>query len=671
MELKAFNEYTKEEIKDLLSHWFNYYGKKAYTLDELDKFMKMVDAEPTHCFEVAAMLFKKGLGSTLVLEAIRGDKSQLENMINEYNTFSHVTKMFLHRDFVEEVVKTYNDPEPAIPKKDKELRQEIKDLTGKNYDYLPQIDWTKLDDSSKSEIRSIIDSLKKAKTDEEQRELSRQFFRILQKSSNVTIDPEKVKKVFVSCMFADSDIKDERPTKQCSIVKGINNGIYYLDTEKINQHIMEIKELIDLLPDLRKPQSVDMLFMDRAGRIWTEDSQLVEILMVLGMAAERIEYAYPQEELKAQNDGIPVIVELDNRTPGIISGYEPCEIDEAIEALTGKKVSEEKEETSSEDISEFLEIFKTQYPHIEPVMHMSGYSIKQEGNDFYLCHADGEKINKMRTDLALGRYSLVARDGEYSIMYSYTIDGRGAYGGIIDRNILSINGLKKLADDTYDGRQIRIELGNGLVNVTHDPRIEITITEPSGEDIITHYELDEFGLSIAIENDEGEFGNKENGTKRIVKYTNVLKTPSNKVSPIFIGEKILNGDAHYISIDGFVEDAFRHALSKFKTDGSGHVHVFDAKLKPNEEVMNIANEYLKTSRIKNLYNHISNHIENIIPGMQEFIRANYPLSNNIEGIMKESASIEFEDRLNSNMLKEANLKEEKDGIKKELKPEDN
>ena len=671
MELKAFDAYTKNEIKDLLSHWFNYYGKKVYTLAEYDQFMKMVDAEPTHCFEVAALLCHKGLGSTLVLEAIRGDNALLETLINEYNTFSHVTKIFLQRDFVEEVVNTYNNPEPSIPKDAHELRQEIKDLTGKNYDYLPKIEWATVDDKFKSDIRIIIDSLKNAQTEEEQKDLSMQFFRTIQKASNATIDPEKVKKVFISCMFAESDIKDEKPTKPCSIVKGINNGIYFLDTEKINQHIMEIKELIDLLPDLRRPTSLEMLFTDRAGRIWTNDKQMVEILMVLGMAAERIEYAYPQEELKAQNDGVPVIVELENRAPGIIHGYEPCEIDEAIEALTGKKASEEKEETSSENIEEFLEIFKNQYPRIEQVMHMSGYSIKQEGNEFYLCHADGEKINKMKIDLALGRYSLVARDGEYSIMYTYAIDGRGAYGGIIDRNILSINGLKKLADDTYDGRQIRIELGNGLVNVTHDPRLEITITEPSGEDIITHYELDEFGLSVAIENDEGEFGNKENGTKRIVKYTNILKTPSNKVSPIFIGEKILNGDAHYISIDGFVEGIFKHFSSQFKTDGSGHIHVFDAELKPNKEVMQVANEYLKTSRIKNLYNHISHHIENILPGMQEFIRNNYPLSNNIEDIMKESVLPEFEERINSNMLKEANLKEEKDGITKELKPEDN
>lgn len=666
MELKQFDAYTNEEIEELLSHWFYYYGTEVYTLEEFEKFMKIVKEEPKKAFELAAILCHRGMGSTPVLDAIRGNKTLIEGLIKNYEDFSNTTKMFLQRDFIEEVVNTYNNPEPAIPIDDRELRQQIKDLTGKNYDYLPKLDLTKLDSKDKDKLREIVKSLKEAKTKEEQAKLSNQFLRFLQETSNVTLDPEKVKEVFVSCMFSESDIKDEKPTKLCSIVEGIN-GVYFLDTEKVNKHVMEIKDMIDLLPDLREATSFEMLFLDRAGRVWTDDQQIVEILMVLGIAAERIEYAYPQQEWKAKNNGLPVLVEHDNRTPGIISGYQPSEIDEILEAI---KEGRKDNKYSDEDYKENIELFKIQYPHIEPVMKMSGYSIILEGNDFYLCRADGEKINKMSVEIKLGSLSLVARDNDYSIRYTYSIDGKCAFGGQIDSNTLSINGLKKLDSNTYDGRRIVIEVGNGLVNASYDPRLEITITEPSSDDIITHYEIDESSFTITIENDE-EFGNKEDGTKRIVKYTDVAKTPSNKVLPIFIGEKVLNGDSCYINIDGFVEDTFRHALLKYKTDGSGQTIVFDTELKQPEEVMNVANEYLKTSRVKNLYSHISNHIENLLPGMQEFIRKSYPLSNSIETMMKESASEEFEDRLNSNMLKEANLKEEKDGIKKELKPEDN
>ncbi|MDE5630139.1 MAG: hypothetical protein K2I70_00915 [Bacilli bacterium] len=667
MQLKQYDLYTNQEIKELLDHWFKYYGKKSYSLAEYEQFFKMIDKEPKQMFEIAAMLCNKGIGSTPVLDAIRGNKSQLESLIEEYKTFSNITKIFLQRDFIEEVVNSYNNPEPAIPKDDHKLRQEIKDLTGKNYDYLPQIDLTKIAKEDKDKLRKIVNDFKQAQTPEEATRIGNQFFRLLQSLSDVTIDPEKVKRIFFSCMFSEEDIKDERPVKPCSIVDS-PSGVYFLDTEKVNKHIMEIKDLIDRLPDLRKETSFVNLFFDRSNRMWTNDSKIVEILMVLGIAAERIEYAYPQEEWKAKNHGYPVIVELDNRAPGKIFGYEPNEVDEILEAI---EASKNGNEYSKEVLSEAIEIFKTQYPHIEPVMKMSGYSIILEGNDFYLCRPDGEKINKMSLDVRLGSLSLVARDNAYSIKYTYSIDGQCALGGIIDSNTLSINGLKKHSDNTYDGRQIVVELGNGLINAGHDPRIEIKITEPSEEDIITRYEIDEFGFTVAIENDEEEFGNSEDGTKRIVKYTDVTKTPSNKVLPIFIGEKVLNVGSCYINIDGFVEDKFRHALLKYKADGSGKTDVLDSELKQPEEVMNIVNEYLKTTRVKNLYNHVSKHIENILPGMQEFIRNNYPLSNNIEAIMKETASPVFEARVNSNALKETDLLEDKNGIKKELTPEAN
>ena len=208
MELKQYDAYTKEEIKELLAHWFNYYGTKVYSYAEYDQFTKMVEQEPERMFEVAALLCHKGIGSTPVLDSLRGNKSQLETLIEEYNTFSHITKIFLQRDFIDEVVNSYNNPETSIPKEDRELRQEIKDLTGKDYDYLPKIDWTKLDSKSKDKLRKAVGDLQKAQTPEEASKLGNQFFRLLQETSNVTIDPERVKEMFISCMFSENDIKD-------------------------------------------------------------------------------------------------------------------------------------------------------------------------------------------------------------------------------------------------------------------------------------------------------------------------------------------------------------------------------------------------------------------------------------------------------------------------------
>lgn len=43
LELKNWNEYTIYEQKELLNHWWFYYGKMLYTAEELKRFNEMVD----------------------------------------------------------------------------------------------------------------------------------------------------------------------------------------------------------------------------------------------------------------------------------------------------------------------------------------------------------------------------------------------------------------------------------------------------------------------------------------------------------------------------------------------------------------------------------------------------------------------------------------------------
>ncbi|MDE6292748.1 MAG: hypothetical protein K2L98_03615, partial [Bacilli bacterium] len=106
MELKQFDAYTNEEIEELLSHWFYYYGTEVYTMAEFDQFKKIVKKEPKKAFELAAILCHRGIGSTPVLDALRGNKTLVEALIKNYEDFSNTTKMFLQRDFIEEVVNT-------------------------------------------------------------------------------------------------------------------------------------------------------------------------------------------------------------------------------------------------------------------------------------------------------------------------------------------------------------------------------------------------------------------------------------------------------------------------------------------------------------------------------------------------------------------------------------
>ena len=42
MEIKRFSEYTNDEQKQLLMHWWHYYGKLPVTLAEIEEFMEIL-----------------------------------------------------------------------------------------------------------------------------------------------------------------------------------------------------------------------------------------------------------------------------------------------------------------------------------------------------------------------------------------------------------------------------------------------------------------------------------------------------------------------------------------------------------------------------------------------------------------------------------------------------
>lgn len=660
MEIKQFDEYTKEEIKNLLFFWFRYYGKKAFTFEEYDKFMQMVEKEPTVMFETAAILYHNGCGSTPLLDAMRGANQELTHYLKGATTLSNINKLYLKRDFIDEIVTSYNNPEPAISADDQKLDQQIRELTGIPYKNISRVDLSKIDEELKGQIRDIMDSIDKTSDKKTKDKLRNKLLNLLKNTGNMTIDPEVVKEIFVSCMFKDTDIKDERPTKPFSIVEGINN-LYFLDTEKVNEYKMQIKSLIDALPDLSQPASFETLCTDKSHNIWTKDQQIIEILIVLGVAAEIIEYSMPRSEWEEKSFGLPLVVATGNKIAKKICGYEPCEFDEVV---AGFEAEYQKIQENSHIDSEVLELFNKEYSQIEPIIKFSGYSIIYEDNIFYLCRSNGEKIGKMQLDAKLGGFSLTARDDEYSIQYSYQLEGE-LTNGKRDRNILSINGIKKLDDKTYEGRHTQVHLVNGVVAGSQIPCLEINIAEPGTDDVTMQYNIHEFDFDIRIESDSGIYGNTKEGTKRTLNYTDTEKKTCK--CPLFILESDSLGNAFWISIEDNGDNQYSHVLSKLNEDRSREQITLNNQLSA-EYLKKVTDEYLKTSRVKNLYHHIAEHIETILPGIGEYIKLHYPLANNIENIMKDPASKEVEKLLNDNAIEKANLPEEKKEVKKGLNP---
>lgn len=127
LDLKPFEQYTKEEQKSLLHHWWHYYGKSIYTFDELEKFLDLVDKNPEQIMHVATSNFIVGdmeksprpLSNEILLECIRQNRtSELFSALPKLESFNnaameHYNKMRGH--LLKDIVKTYNNPEKSVP----------------------------------------------------------------------------------------------------------------------------------------------------------------------------------------------------------------------------------------------------------------------------------------------------------------------------------------------------------------------------------------------------------------------------------------------------------------------------------------------------------------------------------------------------------------------------
>ena len=45
LDVKRFNEYTKDEQMEIMFHWWHYYGKLPLSFAEMDKFKKLMEED--------------------------------------------------------------------------------------------------------------------------------------------------------------------------------------------------------------------------------------------------------------------------------------------------------------------------------------------------------------------------------------------------------------------------------------------------------------------------------------------------------------------------------------------------------------------------------------------------------------------------------------------------
>ena len=134
MERKEWNLYTLEEKKEILRHWWHYYGKLAYTFAELELFNQLLDENADKIYLMAIQFYQAGLSSQLLIGAMRSNG--VDSLLAQFPDLLEIDQRdiaytTLSGRFLDEVVKTLNNPEPDIPMDPEELIKQIKKAIGR------------------------------------------------------------------------------------------------------------------------------------------------------------------------------------------------------------------------------------------------------------------------------------------------------------------------------------------------------------------------------------------------------------------------------------------------------------------------------------------------------------------------------------------------------------
>ena len=263
MQIKEWNAYTQEEKFQLLNHWFHYYGKSIYTLEELEKFQKLIEKNNTKIFEMAIISYINREGPSFLLKTIR--KNRTEEILEQFHQKSKEIESKYPEEyeemvkaFIKEVVGTYNHRSPDIPLSERELLRQLQELT---------------------------------------------------KSKGYLTD-KNVNQIFNECLFKDEELQDGKPTKDFSFAIGVATAVVF-NTVRLNEHKSEINNMINELYGIETGTTFTNLCIKKDGSQWTDLHRTMDRLMVLGFATGLLEIPcnIPREEwANTFENGLPIVV---------------------------------------------------------------------------------------------------------------------------------------------------------------------------------------------------------------------------------------------------------------------------------------------------------------------------------------------------------------------------
>lgn len=101
------------------------------------------------------------------------------------------------------------------------------------------------------------------------------------------LNSENVEKVFNACQISRETIESESIPSNYTVLAGVTST-YYLDNDKLKEKKEEIKNMISRLQGIETGEVFLNLFITKANIEWTNDKNVLDHLIVLGLASGEI-----------------------------------------------------------------------------------------------------------------------------------------------------------------------------------------------------------------------------------------------------------------------------------------------------------------------------------------------------------------------------------------------
>lgn len=287
MEKKSFALYTEEEREQLLMHWWCYYGKSIVSLAEVEQFRKLLRKDSMLIKDVAMLSYSIGISTELLIMAMRsGTLAEYLETVKEV-TSSDEYKMiesFLESEFLNEIVTTYNNPQPAVPFSQEEIVSQVIELV--------------------REREAVLTS-------------------------------KKVYDIYRNCLITGRERNNNVPTVDFIIGEGVNEFSLF-SAERLDENKEKIITLIDELPNIDEGTSFLNMCCDKNGRRWTGERYVVDLLVQLGVATGMLDYCVSRDEWKSFPGGVPYMIRNRQNDKAKVYGKKPKEYRNAVDELKNR-----------------------------------------------------------------------------------------------------------------------------------------------------------------------------------------------------------------------------------------------------------------------------------------------------------------------------------------------